>query len=74
MLNNYRTYLLIILAALAMVGCKKDDKAMLWGKTQCYDNFLWVRHTPDTLKQTLCFDFNGDAKDFMTDKILCYEL
>lgn len=69
MLSNYRTYLLIVLAALAMVGCKKDDKAMLWGKTQCYDKFLWVHHTPDTLKQTLCFDFNGDAKDFMTDNL-----
>ncbi len=69
MLSKYRSYLLIALAALTMVGCKKDHKAMLWGKTQCYDNFLGVRHTPDTLKQTLCFDFNGDARDFMTENL-----
>lgn len=69
MLSNYRTYLLVGLAALTMVGCKKENKAMLWGKTQCYDTFLWVHHTPDTLKQTLCFDFNGDAKDFMTENL-----
>ncbi len=72
MLSKYRFYLLIIPAAVCMTSCKKDNKALLWGKTQCYDDFLWVHHTPDTLKKTLYFDFNEDAKNFMNEDLqLC---
>lgn len=59
----------IILTALALLtaGCgrKADSKSVSWGRTDTYDPFLWKRQTPDTLKRTLCFDFNDDAQKYM---------
>ncbi len=40
-----------------------------WGKTNSYDPFLWKKQVPDTLKQTLCFDFNDDAKNYMASPL-----
>lgn len=55
-----------LLTIACLVGCQdKQQSSVLWGKADTYDDFLWKKHTPDTLKQTLCFDFNQDAKDYM---------
>lgn len=63
----------IVLAAVAVVltACNKghDENSVLWGKTNTYDKFLWKEQIPDTLKQTLCFDFNDDAQKHLTSPL-----
>lgn len=71
MLNN--KILPILFAALAFLctGCNKgnDENSVLWGKTNTYDKFLWKEQIPDTLKQTLCFDFNDDALHYLSSPL-----
>lgn len=59
------TFCLMML--LASCGKKADDvmAPTRWGKENYYEKFLWKEHVPDTLYQTMEFDFNQDAKDFM---------
>ena len=67
MSNHNFKYLIIAAIALLLIGCDQIDKeSILWGETKSYDPFLWVSQTPDTLKQTLCFDFNNDAQQHMS--------
>lgn len=70
MLSNKVKYLLLVAVAALTVACNNSkDQALLWGETKCYDDFLWVKQTPDTLKQTLCFDFNDDARRYMHEPL-----
>lgn len=69
-----RNKILIITAAASAIiasSCNKQGNkdSFLWGKTNCYDNFLWKKYVPDTLKQTLCFDFNEDAQNYMSEPL-----
>lgn len=58
------------LVAVLATSCQKEtESSILWGKTNTYDKFLWKKHVPDTLKQTLCFEFNEDAQQFMEDEL-----
>lgn len=62
--------LAIVLAAIAClcISCNKvhDENSVVWGKTNTYDKFLWKEQVPDTMKQTLCFDFNNDAQKYLS--------
>lgn len=65
MLRSKVLYSVCILFLCLCASCTKETST-LWGETECYDDFLWVKHVPDTLKKTLCFDFNEDATNYMT--------
>ena len=71
MLNNKILPFVFSALAFVLVGCNKgnDDNSVLWGKTSSYDPFLWKKQVPDTLKQTLCFDFNDDAQNYMSSPL-----
>jgi hypothetical protein len=71
MLSNKILPIIFSALALAFVGCNKgnDDNSFLWGKTNSYEPFLWKKQVPDTLKQTLCFDFNDDAQKFLSSPL-----
>lgn len=68
MLNNKLSLIILAVVSVLATGCtnKNDKNTVLWGKTDTYDPFLWKKQTPDTLKQTLCFDFNDDAVKYMS--------
>lgn len=65
MLRSKVFYSVCILFLCLCASCTKETST-LWGETECYDDFLWVKYVPDTLKKTLCFDFNEDATNHMT--------
>lgn len=68
MLRNKILPLLFAVISVSFIGCNKgnDENVVLWGKTKTYDPFLWKKQVPDTLKQTLCFDFNDDAVKYLS--------
>ena len=61
----------MLVFVLILTGCqpKHDEYSVLWGKTDTYDKFLWKEQIPDTLKQTLCFDFNDDARQYLSSPL-----
>ena len=63
MLRNKFFLIILTVVSTISVSCNKvnNEDAVLWGKTNTYNPFLWKKQVPDTLKQTLCFDFNDDA-------------
>lgn len=68
MLRNKILPLLFAVISVSFIGCNNgnDENVVLWGKTKTYDPFLWKKQVPDTLKQTLCFDFNDDAVKYLS--------
>lgn len=68
MLKNNILTIVITIISFCLIGCNKesDENVVLWGKTNSYDPFLWKKQVPDTLKQTLCFDFNDDAVRYLS--------
>ena len=70
MLRNKICTIVVVILSVVFVSCNRDDSnAAFWGKTNSYDPFLWKSQVPDTLKQTLCFDFNEDAVRYMTSPL-----
>ena len=71
MLSNKILPIVFSTLAFVLIGCSKsnNDDSVLWGKTNSYDPFLWKKQVPDTLKQTLCFDFNDDAQKYMSSPL-----
>ena len=65
------SWAMMVLFAIMLTGCqpKHDEYSVLWGKTDTYDKFLWKEQIPDTLKQTLCFDFNDDARQYLSSPL-----
>ena len=70
-LRNRFFPILIAVLSIAFTSCNKgnDLEVVVWGKTNTYDPFLWKKHVPDTLKQTLCFDFNDDARNYLSEPL-----
>ena len=71
MLSKKILSIAFVLSAILLIGCNKDASkdTLMWGKTNSYDKFLWKEQVPDTLKRTLCFDFNDDAQNYMTSPL-----
>lgn len=66
---SYNRFILFIVIPILLFSCSREsDKiaATRWGKENYYNNFLWKKHVPDTLCKKLAFDFNDDAKNYMT--------
>lgn len=72
MSSNKILPIVFILVSVFFISCNKanDEKVVVWGKTNTYSPFLWKKQVPDTLKQTLCFDFNDDAMKYMSEPLL----
>lgn len=70
MLRNKFFLFLVFAVTMGMTACDRaDDQVVVWGKTNTYDPFLWKKQVPDTLKQTLCFDFNDDAMRYVSEPL-----
>jgi len=60
-----------LVAVPLLLSCEKKEGDRVqpaqsyWGKQRVYKDFLWKKYKPDTLYQTLAFDFNEDARLFM---------
>ena len=63
-------FLAVICTIMLLSSCEKkmDDSTAptRWGKENYYEKFLWKKHVPDTLYRTMEFDFNQDARNYMT--------
>lgn len=63
-----KRFILSLLGVAAMLcACSEKEDSVSgtpiaqWGKSKYYKDFLWKKWKPDTLKQTLVFEFNEDA-------------
>ena len=64
MLNKF---ILSVMSLMVLCSCNsivKNDG--FWGVSESYESFLWCSHQPDTIKKTLVFEFNADAKRLLT--------
>lgn len=57
----------VVLSVMCFTSCKDNDN--FWGKTNYYDNFLYVKYEPVRMEQTLVFDFNEDAQQLFNGNI-----
>ena len=67
-----KRFILSLLGVAAMLcACTEKEDSVAgtpiaqWGKSKYYKDFLWKKWKPDTLKQTLVFEFNDDAVNYM---------
>lgn len=67
-----KRFILSLLGVAAMLcACAEKEDSVAgtpiaqWGKSKYYKDFLWKKWKPDTLKQTLVFEFNDDAVNYM---------
>lgn len=71
MLSN-RLIIVLVIPSLLLCACKKEDDknaATLWGKENYYKDFLWKKYIPDTLFREIAFDFNDDARNYMSEPL-----
>ncbi len=71
-MSSNRLIILLALPALLLCACNKEsDKntATRWGKENFYKDFLWKKYVPDTLCREMAFDFNDDAKNYMSEPL-----
>jgi len=57
----------IVLLTIFFTSCK--DEGIYWGKTNYYENFLFVKYKPVIMEQTLIFEFNEDAQNFLDSNV-----
>lgn len=71
MSSNKILPIVFALISVLFISCDNgnDKNVVLWGKTNSYDPFLWKKQVPDTLKHTLCFDFNEDAQRYLSSPL-----
>lgn len=61
---------LLLLCSVVLFSCNRPhEEYSTWGQTEHYSPFLWHRHTPDTLRKSLRYEFNEDAAA-LTDPIV----
>jgi len=78
MSNNaslFKLFLMILLSAVLIGGCKKEESgAYKWGEASYYKKFLWSKSDPVVMKHTLEFEFNEYAnEDVKSVKFGLYE-
>lgn len=68
--NKLLSIVLAVLSAV-LVSCNKgnEQEVVVWGNTNTYDPFLWKKQVPDTLKRTMCFEFNDDARQYLSNPL-----
>lgn len=72
MYSKIKFAVICMISSLVMTGCNYEIDAApsSWGCTKTYDDFLWKKHVPDTLTRTLCFNFNEDSKNHLSDPLV----
>ena len=73
MSNRLFKALAIVLFASITVSCDHNIEVkppFAWGRYDSYDDFLWKKCAPDTLRRTLVFDFNEDARNYLDRPVI----
>lgn len=71
-MSSNRLIILLALPVLLFIACNNEsdrNAATRWGKENYYKDFLWKKYVPDTLFREMVFDFNDDAKNFMSEPL-----
>ena len=71
-MSSNRLTILLALPVILLCSCSKEDgnnSATRWGKENYYKDFLWKKHVPDTLCREMAFEFNDDARNFMSEPL-----
>lgn len=71
-MSSNRLIIFIALSSLLFIACNKESDrnvATRWGKENYYKDFLWKKYVPDTLFREMVFDFNDDARNFMSEPL-----
>lgn len=68
----FKVLALVIFGGFATSCNHKSDvkPPFAWGRYDSYDDFLWKKCAPDTLRRTLVFDFNEDARVYLDRPIV----
>ena len=66
--------LLILSVVLLSTSCNGRKDVVVFGETEWYKPWLWKEYEPVIMERTLVFDFNEDAKYWLKDKPLEFEL
>lgn len=54
-----------------LCSCDSEvNQGDFWGVSEAYESFLWCRHEPDTLRKTLVFEFNDDARRLLDRPVI----
>lgn len=72
-----KLFLPLLLLSLAFVSCAEEpsdnSNKYEWGTRRFYSDFLWCQYdvtdTANVMCKTLCFDFNQEAKNYITDNV-----
>lgn len=60
MSNKFIIYVMPLILLCSCSGVV--NKENFWGVSEAYEPYLWCKHHPDTIKKTIVFEFNDDAK------------
>lgn len=64
--------LFVLLVTISFTSCK--EKTVVFGETEWYEPWLWKEYTPVIMERHLEFEFNEEAKHWLKDKPLKFEL
>lgn len=71
-MSSDKILIYIFSTLLCLCSCSDDNSQNLvtsWGKEEFYEDFMWKKYVPDTLYRQIAFDFNDDAKNYMTEPL-----
>ena len=65
--------LILVLALLCVMGActtDKNENVKSWEGVDYYENFLWKKYVPDTIKKVINFEFNQDSRIYMKEPLV----
>ena len=71
-MSSDKILIFIFSTLFCLCSCSDDNSQNLvtsWGKEEFYEDFMWKKYVPDTLYRQIAFDFNDDAKNYMTEPL-----
>lgn len=66
--------LLLFMLAVTFVSCKDKKDVVIFGETEWYKPWLWSKYEPIIMERTFELEFNEDAKLWLKDTPLKFEL
>lgn len=65
---------MLLSIVVVFTSCKEKKNVVVFGETEWYKPWLWKKYTPVIMERTLELDFNEDAKYWLKDKPIRFEL
>lgn len=67
--------ILLSLVCISLYSCRENiSENSMWGATQYYEDFFWYKYEPVLMEQTLEFNFNEDARQFLEKEVFTFDV